>query len=492
MNRNPRALVLLNITAHSAAWMFAWASFVAAGDYVRVFAYVVLVIALRVPAAFAYDHWGARLRHHARAAMAVVTTGGLLCALLMLFLGRDSEGVDVALLLVLLSVCDPAALLPVHVATLEATQQRIAHALLPGAGTRASDDADADADGESGAFMAYESVHTSVGSARTAGALVGAFCFTAAFIQNAFTPTYIAIGCFLTLAQLPLVPLRTIRAPNIADRPVVSAVADATDEDFTVDGANEGAQSALPPESECFGVARMTAQSVRTTAARLRDTRIGPAVLADACAAFSGAAALSTWVYQANNMYERLYPTAALAWVMNTVTVVVLCVALVVPRSCANEIGAHDREIVARALNTREGMPVDAAIRFMQRLNGHATLLIFATIVSATLDIAIVSETPAHMLVSVLVAVASMQVDHLSLQALLLENTAVAHTHTEAAMFYAVATSRSVAQTLGFAMAWYWRDVLHATVYPFALLPALALNARMGIGAISDWRAHQQ
>lgn len=512
-----RWILCANVAVHSLATTLLWLVLLADGDYVRV---VVCLVATCVPRAFTLAMY-ARFWHtdgldRARFAMALVTTGGVLVGAMLCAAATGVTITAAPVLLLLLSECDPMALMPIHFQAYEM--------FASGNGVALSD---------GGMAPTYSAVQT----ARTLGTLTGAFAFASAVVHgDVFWVPELLTGALLIAVQMPMVPIdAAFCTDGVYGRARVSGAADGdndsdTDDLRAVEGPSPGV-GCCALTFEVFSSASRIAAHITprdfSTRYALSDMRMAPAVLVDLSAALSMSFAVSTWSYQALTLWTEVYRTPLTAWIVNVIGVAIVLVGAAVShtdaiglwwkrrersRRRARHAGGADDSAVPvagaalsawslgdttetaasassapadavlrpRRQARRRGMPIESARRLLTRVRVHAAVLVCVSIVgTAILDVSIHSETLLHVAVSIATLFSALQVDQLAIQTLVLTNAHAVGTRLDAFMFYALASVRAIMFPVGFFLAWYWRDRLHTTPYALAVLPVLYLQMRL-------------
>lgn len=479
--------VYANVAVHAAALAFAWSLLLSEGDYGRAFGYALLVNGLRLLLALPYTckpTGAVETLHpdHAKLALVLTGVGGLLTGALLCMRGvlGDTSATVVAtpMLLVILCLFDPTAALPVFLA-LDADRGAVRQSRTAG--------------------EAFARVLAHVRSARIVGIVAGQFLFAVAILGRIDTApkVQIALGAILMAAQIPLLPL-----------------------------GSTGSSSAV---REGAGASRVAGVRLRETDYGLGAMSLRHAVAVEMAVSLALSVAISTWTHDAVSRWDHVYNSPDKAWVINAACIIAMIGAVVFSRMEFVRLDtAVDAPLLTRAMRTSQhvatprpplvaeedtrpgggdgvspddtpasddadgtGIP-PAHVRLMGHPHGGRTIpvlseaylarlrrvaylfglvLLMAIGASALLDISMSDESVMHVFVATAVIMASVQVDQLAEQVALAANAHLVGTRVHVFLVHLLAGVRAAAYVVGFLLAWFWRDQLHATAYIFAFLP---------------------
>ena len=491
-----------NVTVHSATLAFSWSLLLYEGDYARVFGYVILVNGLRALLALPYvckPGGNADTLHpdHARLALVLTGVGGILTGALLCMRGvmynSNAAVVATPIVLVILSLFDPSAALPVFVA-LDANRGSVRQQRL--------------------ADRAFERTFMHFRTARIIGIVAGqaAFAITVLGAPDTAPVVQITLGSLLMAAQILVLPL------------------------------GSGPSSRGGGGGETSGATRVAATPLRETDFGLDALRMGRAIAIEVAVALALATATSTWTHDAVARWDKVYSSAATAWTLNGACVVGMAAAVYLtkrefvrldvdvdaslfmseqrasaearePTAVApapvpgvtlrgarrsptihptgrvesdaalsggdDDVGALAPETHRRLMGSADGMGASVRVpvlseAYMARLRHVAYtfgfVLLVAIVTSAILDISMSDESTLHVVVSAVMIIASIQLDQVAEQVALASNAHLSGTRLHAVLVHTLAGVRVAAYVIGFVVAWFWRDQLHATAYVFAFL----------------------
>jgi len=478
-----RTWLCVNTTVYHATWTITWIAFVESHDYAATLGYAIAVAVLHAVCCAAIAWLGYRAQQSARAALVIVTVGGGVAGLLLVLVGTSVIDKLLPLIVVTLAFCDPAALLPTYARVYES---RAAAAGRDSRASRCFGGGDA-------------SIGRQVQASRTLGLLLGAFAIVGGIVEDSSRGVFVVCGLVLVGAQIPLMPIVTTPGGVAVDDAVRRAPLPGDSDDPAVgadgDGGGAGAVHLDEDGGETCAASRLARVSLAPTAHRVADLCIAPALVVDVAASLSLAIAVATWAHTATADWASLYPSAALAWAVNTTALAFMVVAAWTAYRSAASIAPTDADGGAALDDDSFGVQTRAharlhatsALKIHQRLLVHGACLVAAVFVSAFVDAGLTRETPLQSAIAVMVLCVSLYTDQVATQCAALSNSHVRGTHLDATLTYALGAARASVYAFGFLLAWFWRAELHVAAYVFALVPLAYLRTRMGPAAVRDW-----